>query len=425
MGWWQNLLSLFRPKAQMPDIALSGVIPMYSSDFGSNVYASDVVQQAIHSIVTELKKLDPVHVRKQSNASDYVGVNGSIQRTLDNPNPLMTTSDFIEKIAWTLLLNYNAFIYPVWEGNNLVALYPLQPTEVMFLDYGGKMWVEFTFPNGYSGKFPYEDIIHVRFKFSASEFMGGNIEGKPDLEPLLETLKLNETLLKGLAKSLNLQTSINGVVKMKTMMNQDDQVKKIAEFENKLQSNKSGLLPLDISADYIPITKQISLLDNTVLEFIDKKILRFFGVSIPIVNGDYTKEQYEAFYQKTIEHIVKSLNQAFTKGLFSKRQTEGFNNKIVFYVQELIFMNTSQKLELARALGDRGAIYENEYRSWFGLRPIPELEGKRMMSLNYVDSDIAKEYQTGQKEEEKKPDEKEETPKEETTPEESEVNDDE
>lgn len=416
MGWWQNLLSKFRKDTKIPDLALSGVIPIYSSDFGSNVYASDVVQQAIHSIVTELKKLDPVHVRKQSDASDYVGVNGSIQRTLDNPNPLMTTSDFIEKIAWTLLLNYNAFVYPLWEGNNLVALYPLQPREVTFLDYNGKMWVELTFPNNYVGRFPYEDIIHIRYKFSESEFMGGNAEGRPEYQPLLETLKLNETLLKGLAKSLNLQTSINGVVKMKTMMNQDDQMKKITEFEKKLQANKSGLLPLDISAEYTPITKQISLLDNTVLEFIDRKILRFFGVSIPIVNGDYTKEQYEAFYQKTIEHIVKSLNQAFTKGLCSKRQIEGFNHKIVFYVQELIFMNTSQKLELARALGDRGAIYENEYRAWFGLRPLKELEGKRMMSLNYVDSDIAKEYQTGHKEE---------TPKEETNPEESEVNDDE
>jgi hypothetical protein len=79
-------------------------------------------------------------------------------------------------------------------------------------------------------------------------------------------------------------------------------------------------------------------------------------------------------------------------------------------------MNTSQKLELAARLGERGSCYENEYRSWFGLRPIPELEGVRMMSLNYVDTKDAKQYQTGEKEE-KKPDD--------NKPEEGEVKEDE
>lgn len=35
---------------------LNGRTPIFSS-FGSNIYASDVVQQAIYTIVTEMKKL--------------------------------------------------------------------------------------------------------------------------------------------------------------------------------------------------------------------------------------------------------------------------------------------------------------------------------------------------------------------------------
>ena len=380
---------------------LSGIAPIYSTDFGEDIYASDVVQQAIYSIVTELKKLDPVHVRKTANDNDFVAVSGNIQNVLDAPNPLMTTSDFIEKIAWTLLLNYNAFVYPIWQGDTLMALYPLQPSNVAFdPDYGGtgKTWVQFTFPNGYEGILPYDDIIHIRYKYSMSEFMGGDEHGKPNFEPLLETLKLNDTLLKGLAKSLNLQTTINGVVKIKTMQNKDDQIAKIKEFEEKLQANKSGLLPIDVSAEYTPIQKQVNLLDETVLEFIDKKILRFFGVSIPIVNGDFTREQYEAFYQKTLEPIVKSLGQAFTKGIFTKHAAQGFNNKIVFYVKELIFMNTDQKLNLFNTLGNIGGCYVNEMRTAFGMRPINELQGVRMQSLNFVNSEYAKEYQTGNKE---------------------------
>ncbi|MGN1122367.1 MAG: hypothetical protein ACI4RV_08370, partial [Eubacteriales bacterium] len=45
--------------------------------------------------------------------------------------------------------------------------------------------------------------------------------------------------------------------------------------------------------------------------------------------------------------------------------------------------------------GDSGALYENEKRVAFGLRPLPELNGVRMQSLNYVNVNIAKDYQTG------------------------------
>lgn len=396
-NWWHRIFK----KSDKPyfynwrDI-LSGIAPIYSTDFGENIYASDVVQQAIYSIVTELKKLDPVHIRVLG--GDLVPVEGNVQNVLDAPNPLMTTSDFIEKVAWTLLLNYNAFIYPVWDGDKLKALYPLQPSMVEFdPDYGGtgRTWIRLTFPNGYVGEFPYEDIIHLRYKYSVSEYMGGDKYGNPDFKPLLDTLKLNDSLLKGLAKSLNIQTSINGVVKTKTMKNTDEQMKMIEEFEEKLNRNESGFMPIDISADFIPITKQVRLLDSTVLEFIDKKIFRTWGVSLPIVDGDYTPQQYEAFYQKTLEPIVKAWGQAFTKGIFTKHASQGFNNKIVFYVKELIFMTTDQKLNLFTRLGDRGGCYENEYRTAFGLRPLPELEGVRMMSLNYVDSKYAKEYQVG------------------------------
>ena len=375
---------------------LSGLAPIYSTGFGNNIYASDVVQQAVYSIVSELKKLDPVHVRKIG--SDVISIPGNIQSVLDAPNPLMTTSDFIEKIAWTLLLNYNAFIYPIWENGTLKALYPLQPSEVDFdPDYGGtgETWVRFTFPNGYVGDLPYSDIIHLRYRFSVSEFMGGDENGQPDFKPLLDTLKLNDTLLKGLAKSLNLQTAINGIIKIKTMQNEAAQIEKIKEFERKLQSNESGFLAADISSEYIPITKQVALLDETTLEFIDRKILRTFGVSIPIVNGDYTKEQYEAFYQKTLEPIVKSFSQAFTKGIFTNREAQGYKNEIMFYVKELVFMGTDQKLNLFTQLKDIGGCYVNEFRTAFGMRPLPELQGVRMQSLNFVNTDYAQEYQTG------------------------------
>lgn len=410
-GFWTKIFK--KPEKQISysvEDILSGIVPIYSSGFGNNIYASDVVQQAIYSIVTELKKLDPVHIRSVANSNDFISVNGIIQNVLDAPNPLMTTSDFIEKVAWNLLLNYNAFIYPLWEGDTLKGLYPLQPKLVEFdANYGGtgNTWVRLHFANGLKTDLPYEDIIHLKYKFSMSDYMGGNEQGQPDFKPLLETLKLNDTLLKGLAKSLNIQTSINGIAKLKTMVNSDDQMKRVKEFEKKLQSNESGILPLDISADYMPITKQVQLLDNTVLEFIDRKILRTFGVSIAIVNGDYTAAQYEAFYQKTLEPIIKSMSQAFTKGIFSKRQTQGFKNKIVFYTKELIFLNTDQKIKLFDILVDSESCFKNEMRVAFGMRPLKELEGQLAASSNKTNAENNKSGGSSQKEKEENTDKSE------------------
>jgi hypothetical protein len=71
---------------------LNGYTPIFSQ-FGDNIYASDVVQQAVYCIVTEIKKLTPQHVKKTG--SDVTPVNSSIQAVLERPNPLMTKSDFI------------------------------------------------------------------------------------------------------------------------------------------------------------------------------------------------------------------------------------------------------------------------------------------------------------------------------------------
>ena len=58
-------------------------------------------------------------------------------------------------------------------------------------------------------------------------------------------------------------------------------------------------------------------------------------------------------------------------------------------------MSTDQSIEMVRLLGDSGSLYENEKRIAFGLRPLPELAGIRMQSLNYVNVEHARDYQLG------------------------------
>ena len=141
MGLLKNLLkSTFSKKSIQYADMLNGFTPIFSQ-FGNNVYASDVVQQAISCIVQEISKLQPTHVRSDSSDMIPISQNG-IQNVLDRPNPIMCKSDFLEKITWQLMFNYNAFIVPVYtvwtdskgnEQRNYKALYPVQPKQVDFI----------------------------------------------------------------------------------------------------------------------------------------------------------------------------------------------------------------------------------------------------------------------------------------------------
>jgi hypothetical protein len=67
----------------------------------------------------------------------------------------------------------------------------------------------------------------------------------------------------------------------------------------------------------------------------------------------------------------------------------------MFYPKELVFMTMDQTLQMIDILAPTGALFENEKRVALGLRPMPELEGKRYMSLNWVEADKAAQYQLG------------------------------
>ena len=408
MGWLDKLRRKPTVKTEFADM-LNGFTPIFSQ-FGQDVYASDVVQQALQCIVSEMKKLNPQHVRE--NGADIMPISSSLQTVLQSPNEIMTTSEFLEKVTWQLMFNYNSFIIPtfkVWvdkEGNErrqYTGLYPVQPTQVDFIqDAADRLYVKFTFANNYNTTIAYSDVIHIRYRYSVNEFMGGNELGQPDNDVLLQTLDLNHQLLQGVANAMKSSFAINGVVKYNTLMDDGKVEKALKELEAKLRSSESGFLPLDMKAEYIPIKHEIQLVDAETLKFIDEKILRHFGVPLAILTGDYTPEQLNAFYQKTLEPLIIAFSQAFSRTLFTPRE-RSFGNKVKFYTKDLIFMSVDQTLEMARILGDRGSLYENELRVAFGLRPLPELVGVRMQSLNYVNSEIANKYQVGEDSQESEP----------------------
>lgn len=381
---------------------LGGHAPIYSQ-YGQDIYASDLVQMAIDCIATEISKLQPKHIRTNADGSQEIP-RSSLNRLFKfSPNPLMTTSDFLEKITWLLYMNYNVFIYPVFEAvvkngveikKEYKAFYPLNPVSVEFLqDSTEKLFVKFTFSGGNEFTLPYDSVIHIRKKYSINEIMGGGMNGQPDNEPLRKILRVNETVVDGLGRAVATSLTVRGILKINTMLDDEKMQAERRSFEEAIRRSESGILPIDLKGEYIDLRPDPKLLDSETLSFIQNRILYWYGVPLKILAGDFSDKEYQAFYEKTLEPLMISFGRAFSATLFTQRELD-FGNEIVFYNRDMMYLSTETKLKLLEVAGQQGLLTDDQKLRILGYPPLLNGEGnRRTISLNYISTDIADEYQ--------------------------------
>ena len=379
---------------------LNGRTPIFSQ-FGNDVYVSDVVQQCMACITDEMRKVQINHILEKDGMLNIK--DSQLNRAFQyQANEYMTPADFMEKSTYLLLKNANCFIYPRFvytynangtvKSRDVTALYPLDPRRVDFLqDDSGRMFVRMTFGGGNEFTIPYDNLIHWRMHYGANEYLGGNEYGTEEVEDLLNTVKIYDKLMLSLGIAVENSLKITGILKFPMYMGNEEQKSEAERFEKKLKERDSGIIPMDTKSEYTPIKADPKLIDKDTLEFMDRKILRHFGVSIPVLNGEATPEQHQAFYQRAIEPKLMSLAQTITRTVFTPTEY-AFGNSIRIYPEELIFLSTTQKLEFVKMVGERGALTNNKILQLFGLPPYKGGD-VRLQSLNYVDVEIANEYQ--------------------------------
>ena len=161
--------------------------------FGENIMKSDVVMISVDRVASQCAKLKARYIKV-----DEKGVqsekNGRLSFLLKHqPNKLMTPYQFIYKVVSLLLLNNNAFVYPVYDKETLEIekLVPLNPTIVEPLEYtNNEHTYKLYFEDGQVYEIPIENIIHLKRFYSKSDFFGGN-NAISEHDALLKTLKTN------------------------------------------------------------------------------------------------------------------------------------------------------------------------------------------------------------------------------------------
>ena len=369
------------------------------SNFGSNISKSDVVKIAIDRIASQCAKLKPRYIKNKEDKTVTEKLGNLSFLLKHKPNEVMTPYQFIYNIVTTLFMNDNAFIYPMFDKytGEVKGLYPLKPTVVEpFVDNYDNYYLRFSFEGTKSFTIPYENIIHLKRFYQSDQIFGGS-NSSGDQEALLKTIEINENVLQGIDNALKSSMQIKGLLKMSAMLSDSDKNKQLESFneilKQSIRNRGSSIIPVDLKADYVPLTTDPKLTDKDTLEFLQSKILDYFGVSAAIFHSKYTEEEFNSFYEQTIEPLAIQMSEAFSLGLLTKKEIES-GEEIIFYSERLQYASWNTKVTAIEKLMGLGIMSLNESRALLGLEPV-ENGNKRLQSLNYVDATKANEYQVG------------------------------
>ncbi len=367
---------------------MNGFTPTFSS-FGNNAYASDVVRSTIHAIAVNVAKLKPKHImRKNGKINNQYSL---IEKLLSvRPNPHMNAYDFYYKIATQLYLRSNAFILIQYEGFNLKGFYPINCSTAEMLENDDVLYIKFTFSSGKMLTVPYDQVVHLRRYFNRDDMFGDSID-----IPLLPTLELINTTNEGIINAIKSSAFLRGLLKFTTMLKPEDLKKQRDDFVTDYMdvSNNGGIAAIDNKADYTELKNDPKMVDSKQMDLIEKKVYKFFNVNEKIIMSNYTEDEWNAFYESIVEPLAIQMSLEFTSKLFTDRE-KGHGNELIFEANRLQYASTSTKLDTAETLFDRGVLNRNEIREIFNMGPIPDGD-KYYVSLNYVQSDKANEYQLG------------------------------
>ena len=342
---------------------LSGYMPVFTP-WSNRPYEADIVRSAVDAIARNTAKLKAKHIRRQGN--EIVPVGGQIERLLTiRPNPNMNAYDFLYRLTTTLLIDNNAFAYPQWDGFNLVAVWPINCLMAEFLEDANRaIYVRFYFADGQPVVLPYADIIHLRRHYYDNDVLGaGN-------QPINATLSAVHTTNEGLAEAVKVSAHLRGIIKYQGLLKEEDIKKNRDRFvaEYMTVQNMGGIAALDGKAEYQELKNDPKMVNAAQMKELRDAVYRYFGVNERIVSGDYDEDQWNAFYESTIEPIAVQMSLEFTSKLFTERE-RGHGNEIVFESNRLQYASVQTKLALLQMV-DRGALTPNEWREAFNLAPV-------------------------------------------------------
>ena len=290
------------------------------------------------------------------------------------------------------MIDNNAYAYPVWEGPTLKAIWPVVASQVEFIEaQGGQIGIKFWFADD-SIVLPYDEIIHLRRHFYKNDMLG---ESNKSINNTLEAI---HTTNEGLGQAVKTSASLRGILKYQGILKESDIKANRDRFveEYLVVQNNGGVAALDSKADYTELKSQPLMVDAAQMKELRGNIYRYYGVNEKIITGDYGEQDWDAFYESTLEPLAVQMSLEFTSKLVTTGE-RGRGHEIVFEANRLQYVSTKTKVQMLKDLAPLGLFTINEGREIFNLAPVDGGD-KRIQTLNVVDAGKANQYQLGEEE---------------------------
>jgi len=385
--------SIFGGRKQPPTTTyyrmLNDFVPIFT-DSGDEIYDSDIGRTCIDAVARNAAKLKPKHIRRIN--GDIINTNSNLERLLQiRPNQYMNAYDFIYKTVSQLYSNNNAFIYIQSVKGIITGFFPINFSTVELVEYQGELYCRFSFKTGFRMTVPYTDLIHLRRHFCRDDIFGE--DGRKAYKP---TQTLINTINQGIVNAIKSSARLRGFMKFTSTLRPEDLKKQKDEFVADYMgiNNDGGIAALDAKADFTPLESKSMMADSEQMEIARQNAYRYFGVNEKIIQANYNEDEWNAFYESSLEPIAIQLSLEFTSKCFTDRE-QGHGNEILFEANRLQYASAKTKISLIKELSPLGLLKINEGREIFNLGPVEDGE-KRLVSLNYVDSSKANKYQVGE-----------------------------
>ncbi len=350
---------------------LEGYTPIFSS-YDGGVYEMELTRACIHTFATHCSKLLPT-----VSGPDARG----LQALLDGqPNPLMTSAQFVYKVATIYETQNTCFIVPILDKfDKLVGYYPVNPQQTEIIDVGGEPWLRYTFQSGDKAAIELSKCGVVSKYLYKSDIKG---ETNAALLPTLQLLNVqNQGIEEGIKNSASFRfmATVNNFTKGADLTKE----RKSWVAEN-LGADSGGLALFPNNYSNVQqIQSTAKIVDPEQMQLIQTRVLNYFGSNEDVLQNKTVGDAWSAYYEGKIEPFAIQLSQAMTCMTYSKNErTRG--NAIVWSANRLQYMTGTDKLQVSSQMFDRGILSINMVMDIWNL-PHVEDGDKRYIRKEYTE----------------------------------------
>lgn len=333
---------------------LTAYTPVFTN-WGGAIYESEIVRAAIDARARHISKLKV----------ETIGTaNPSLQSKLAlGPNQWQTWSQFLYRVSTILDVTNTAFIVPVFdERMTITGVYPILPSAVSLMEYEDEIWLRYRFRNGQYAAVEFKKCAVLTKHQYKSDFFGDTNA------PLKETMQLIHIQNQGIEEGVKNAATFRFMATLNNFSSAADLAKERERFTetNLSTESKSGgfLLFPNTYKDVKQIDVKPYAVDAEQMKQIRENVFNYFGVSEAVLQNSAKNEELEGFFDGAIEPFAIQFSEAMTKMLFSERE-RAQGSYLIANANRLQYMSTSQKVQMAQQLLDRGVMSRNEARELF------------------------------------------------------------